>query len=72
MNLSPKTLALILFAAFAWLLFPGCAADGSFDPVAFGQAADTATRTYERIRYPDRPMHAAPVNPPGAPDPVYP
>ena len=65
-----RWVAVAILAALAWLLFPGCAADGSFDAQAFDTVARAGFDTYDRYqhaRYPDRPIY-----PPGAPFPIYP
>lgn len=66
MKTKHRILAVLILAAIAIGMFPGCAADGSFDPVAFSKAVDTSVGTYERIRYGPpayHPNHLTPVVP---------
>lgn len=65
-------LALILSAvAMILALLSGCTADGRFDTAAFDQVTRTTLDAYDRYDRYHRPA-GAPVNPPGAPFPIYP
>ena len=70
MKKKAKLLAIAILAALAWLLFPGCAADGSFDAQGFNSAVRTGMDAYDR--YNGRYNFDRPIYPPGAPFPVYP